>query len=175
MSILATFWLLATEERGFGLNLNIFETNLINLSILLTLLVYFGRNLLGKIMSERRAAIESAIQDAERRQKEAKAALAEQQKNLAEAQSTALKIKSDATVSAKAASEEILAQAVKDVQRMRDEAARDLNSQRDRVVLELRQRVSSAAVAKVEAQLRTGVNDGQQQALIGKSIALLGG
>lgn len=169
------FWLLATEESGFGLNFNILETNLINLSILVALIVYFGRSFLGAIMAERRSTIEVAIQDAEKRQKEASEALAVQQKNLAEAQTTAVQIKADGEAAAKVAKENILAQASKDVQRMQDEAARDLTSQRDRVVVELRQRISALAVEKVEAQLRSQMDDELQQKLIDQSIGLLGG
>lgn len=169
------FWLLATEESGFGLNFNIFETNLINLSILIALIVYFGRSFLGNVMAERRSAIEAAIQDAEKRQKEASQALTEQKKNLAEAQATAVQIKSDGEAAAKVAKENILAQASKDVQRMKDEAARDLTSQEDRVVTELRQRIAALAVEKAESQLRSQIDDGLQQQLIDQSIGLLGG
>ncbi len=169
------FWLLATEEGGFGLNFNILETNLVNLSILIALIVYFGRGFLGAVMAERRSNIEASIQDAEKRLKEASKALAEQQRNLAEAQATAAQIKSDGEAAAKVAKDNILAQAAKDVQRMKDEAARDLSSQRDRVVLELRQRISALAVEKVESQLRSQVDAGLQQKLIDQSIGLLGG
>ncbi|MBE9068838.1 F0F1 ATP synthase subunit B [Leptolyngbya cf. ectocarpi LEGE 11479] len=168
------FWLLATEEGGFGLNFNIFETNLINLSILVALIVYFGRSFLGSVMAERRSAIEVAIQDAEKRQKEASEALAVQKKNLTEAQATAVQIKSDGEAAAKVAKENILAQASKDVQRMKDEAARDLTSQRERVVVELRQQISTLAIEKAETQLRSQMDDGLQQKLIDQSIGLIG-
>lgn len=175
MSMVGTFWLLATEESGFGLNFNILETNLVNLSILIALIVYFGRNFLGKVMAERRLAIEVAIQDAEKRQKEAALALSKQKENLAQAQSTAVQIKSDATATAKVAKEDILAQASKDIQRMKDEAARDLGAQQDRVIMELRQRVSALAIERVESQLRSQMDDSLQQKLIDQSISLLGG
>ena len=175
MSIFGNFWLLATEEGGFGLNFNIFETNLINLSILIGVLIYFGRNLLGNILSERRSKIEAAILDAEKRQQEAKAALAEQETNLAQAKTTASQIKVDAESNAKAACERILAQAAKDVQKIKDEAARDLSSQRERAILELRQKVVSLAMGRAESQLRGNLDDSAQQRLIDQSIALLGG
>ncbi|MEL6249794.1 MAG: F0F1 ATP synthase subunit B, partial [Cyanobacteria bacterium J06627_15] len=64
-------WLVASEEGGFGLNFDILETNLINLIIIIGVLVYFGRSFLGKTLTERRVAIESAIKDAEARQQKA--------------------------------------------------------------------------------------------------------
>ena len=112
---MGNFWLLAhaeaASEAGLGLNLDIFETNLINLAIVIGVLVYFGRQVLGKILTERSENIESAIADAEKRQKDAAAALAEQQQNLAEAQAEANRIRAEAETKAKAAKDVILAQA----------------------------------------------------------------
>ncbi|QYO64887.1 hypothetical protein [Leptolyngbya sp. 7M] len=89
----------AAHEGGFGLNFNILETNIINLAIVIGVLVYFGRNILGKILADRRSQIEQAIQEAEGRVKEAAAALAEQQRKLAQAQTEAQRIKANAEAS----------------------------------------------------------------------------
>jgi F-type H+-transporting ATPase subunit b len=83
---MATLWFLATEEGGFGFHFDVLEANLINLSIVIGILVYFGSKFLGATLEGRRSGIEDAIKDAERRQSEAKAALAEQQQKLALAQ-----------------------------------------------------------------------------------------
>ena len=175
MHMVGTFFLLATEESGFGLNFDIIETNLINLTILIALLIYFGKSFLGQIMADRQQAIQSAIQDAEKRHREATLALSKQKENLSQAQSMAAQIKADAEQAAKTASEQILAQAARDVKRMQDEAARDLSSQRERVLSELRQRVSALAISRVEDQLRSQMDESLQQRLIDQSIALLGG
>lgn len=163
------------HEGGFGLNFDILETNLINLTIVIVLLVYFGRGFLGKVLSERRAAIETAIKDAEQRKKEAAVALAEQQQKLAQAQVEAEKIKASAQEAAKVAREEILAKAEQDIQRMREVAAQDLNTEQERVIAELRQRVAALALKRVEAELPARLNDSVQQQLVDRSIAMLGG
>ncbi|MGE5656051.1 MAG: F0F1 ATP synthase subunit B [Actinomycetota bacterium] len=170
--------LLATEashEGGFGLNFDILETNLINLSIVIGLLVYFGRDFLGKILSERRAGIEEAIKEAEQRQKDAAGALAEQQQKLTQAQAEAERIRVAAEASAKATREAILAQASQDVERMRAEAGRELESEREKAIAQLRSVVASMALERVENQLKTNLNDSTQHQLIDRSIALLGG
>jgi len=61
----------AEGHGGFGLNFDVLEANLINLTILIGVLFYFGRKVVGNILSERRANIEAAIKEAEQRQKEA--------------------------------------------------------------------------------------------------------
>ena len=43
----------ASAEQGFGLNLNLLDTNLINLGILIAVLLYFAPGFIGKILNER--------------------------------------------------------------------------------------------------------------------------
>lgn len=165
----------AGEGGGFGLNLDILETNLINLSIVLIVVIYFGRQFLGAVLKDRRTVIETAIQEAEHRRQTTAAALAEQQQKLAQAQAEAEKIRASADASAKTAREAILAQAQEDVHRMREVAAQDLNSARDRIVAELRQRVVAQALGQAESQLKSQVDESRQYQLVDRSIALLGG
>jgi F-type H+-transporting ATPase subunit b len=162
-------------EEGFGLNLDIFETNLVNLAILVGLLVYFGRKVLGKILSDRRAKIAQAISEAEDRQKKAAASFAEQQKNLAQAQVTAERIRKEADERAQAAKVAIATQTEKDIQRLKETAAQDLSSEQGRVINELRQRIVALAMERAESQLKDQLNDSTQQTLIERSIAQLGG
>ncbi|SRR5579883_135082 len=182
MGITGNVLLLATEavahaesEGGFGLNIDILETNLINLAILVGVLIYFGRKVLVNILKERRSNIETEIQAAEQRAKEAAAALFEVQQKLTKAQAEAQAIRKAAEENSQSVRETILAQAAEDVQRLRESAARDLSTERDRAIAELRQRVAAMALKKVESELRTGIADDAQHRLVDRSIALLGG
>jgi F-type H+-transporting ATPase subunit b len=165
----------AAEEGGFGLNLDIFETNLVNLSIVIAVVVYFGKGFLSKTLGDRKAAIATAIQEAEERKKKASVSLAEAQQNLAQAQAQAEKIRASATDAAKAAGAEILAKAEQDVVRMRETAAADITNEQTRVINELRQRVVALAMQKVESEIPGRLNDSTQQQLIDRSIAMIGG
>ncbi|WP_228035278.1 F0F1 ATP synthase subunit B [Oculatella sp. LEGE 06141] len=163
------------EGHSFGLNFDLLDTNLINLVIIIGVLVYFGRGFLGKTLSERRSRIEDAIREAEDRKKKAASALAAEQQKLAQAQTEATRIRAAAEESAKAARAAILAQSEQDIQRLRAAAQQDLTSQQERVVTELRQRVSAMAVQKAEEQLKSRINENVQQQLIDRSIATIGG
>jgi F-type H+-transporting ATPase subunit b len=174
-SFLATEAAHAVESGGFGLNFNLLETNLINLSIIIGVLFYFGRKVLGNILSERRSRIEEEIREAEKRQKDAAAALADGQQKLAQAQAEAERIRAEAETSAKTAREAILAQAAKDVERLKESAAQDLDTARERAIAELRERVAAMAIQRVESQLREHLDDSAQQQLIDRSIANVGG
>jgi F-type H+-transporting ATPase subunit b len=174
-SFLATETAHAVESGGFGLNFNLLETNLINLSIIIGVLFYFGRKVLGNILGERRSRIEEEIREAEKRQKDAAAALADAQQKLAQAQAEAERIRAEAETSAKTAREAILAQAARDVERLKESAAQDLDTARERAIAELRERVAAMAIQRVESQLRGHLDDSAQQQLIDRSIANVGG
>ncbi|MGH1394750.1 MAG: F0F1 ATP synthase subunit B [Trichormus sp.] len=188
MGIMGNFLLLAAEahavhselaegaaEGGFGLNLDILETNVINLAILIGILFYFGRKVLSNILTERKSNIATAIQDAEKRLKDAQAALSQAQEQLTQAQAEAERIRKAAEENAQATKEALLAKAAQDVERLKQTAAADLNTERERALTELRQRVAALALEKVESQLRSGIADDVQQAIIDRSIAQVGG
>lgn len=167
-------WFIA-EEGGVGLNFDILETNLINLALVIGILFYFGRKFLGSTLSSRKASIEEAITDAERRKKEAASALAEEQQKLAQAKETAQKILADAEQAAARARESILAQSKIDVERMQANAAQDLSSQQTKVMRELQQRIAALAVERSEAELPNRLNEDVQRRLVDASITLLDG
>jgi F-type H+-transporting ATPase subunit b len=188
MGIMGTFLLLAAEanavhselaegaaEGGFGLNLDLFETNLVNLAILVGILFYFGRKVLSNILNERRSNIATAIQEAEGRLKEAQTALSQAQEQLTQSQAEAQRIRKAAQENAQTSKEAMLARAAQDVERLKQTAAADLNTERDRAFAELRQRVAAMALQKVESQLRSGIADDVQQSIIDRSIAQVGG
>lgn len=185
MANMGTFILLAAEaavhhseaegEGGFGLNLDILETNLINLALLIGILFYFGRKVLTNILNERRINIETEIQGAEARLKEAQIALSKAQEQLTQAQAEAQRIRSSAEENAASAREATLQKAAQDVERLKQTAAADLNTERDRAIAELRQRVAALALQKVESNLQSGIADDLQQTLIDRSIAQVGG
>ena len=175
-----TFLFLATEaheaaEGGFGLNFDIFETNLINLSILGFVIVYFGRKLLGETLSARSNKIAEAINDAEARQKKAAEALADQQQKLARAQEEAVSIRKKAEENAVKAKAAIAAKTAQDIERLKETAAADLSSQQERAMAELKQRACALALERVESRLQGGLDQNAQQELINRSIAQLGG
>ncbi|KPQ34664.1 MAG: F-type H+-transporting ATPase subunit b [Phormidesmis priestleyi Ana] len=166
--------LLASETKGFGLNFDILETNLINLVIIIGVLFYFGRSFLGDKLKERREAIEKAITDAEARQKEAASSLAQQQQNLQMAKKKAEQIRSEAQTNAENARQAVMAQSAKDIERLKSSAAADLSSQQEKVIQDLRRRVATLALEKVRGNLPDALNEGVQSKLVDQSISQLG-
>jgi F-type H+-transporting ATPase subunit b len=163
------------EHSGFGLNTNLLETNLFNLLIIIGLLVYAGRNFLGKMLSERKTAIEAEFQELEARRKAAAAALAQEQQKLAQSKLEAERILSKAQESAAMTRETILAQASADVTRMKAAAVQDLNAEQERVIAQLRQQVVSQALEQAVVQMQSRLDASAQSQIVDQSLALLGG
>ncbi len=154
------------EHSGIGLNTNIFETNLINLAIIITVLFVFGRKVLGNTLKTRRENIETAIKSAEERAANAAKQLKVAEEKLTQAQVEANRIKADAETSAKAAGEAILVQAAADVEKMQAAGAADLNAELERVISQLRQKVVAQALQKAEAELKAGIAEDAQIELL---------
>lgn len=163
------------EGRGFGLNFDLLDTNLINLAIIIGVLIVFGRKFLGETLSSRKMQIEREIRDAEERKQKAASELASQQQKLAQAQAEAKKLIENAYARAESVKASIAEQADRDIERLKADAQRDLTSQQDRISLELRRYVADKALGAAEGMCKSELNEDSQQRLIDRSIAMLGG
>jgi len=80
-------------SEGFGLNLNIFETNIINLAVVVFGLYKFLPGFLGKILERRRTSILSDLKEAEERLAQAKDSFSKAKDELASAKQKGDKIR----------------------------------------------------------------------------------
>lgn len=173
---MGNFLFLATAGKGgVGLNLDLIETNLFNLTLVLGFVIVFGRKVLTEILTERRALIETAIKDTEARQKQAASALEVAKQNLAQAKAEAEKIRQSAVTSAANVKAEIAAKAVADIERMQQLAAADTSTEQDKAIAELRARITALAIERAEAQFKNLLTESAQSTLIDRSIAMVGG
>ena len=141
--------ILATE--GFGLNLNLFETNIINLSVVIFGLYKFLPNFLGGMLERRRNAILTELKDAEERLLEASNSLDKAKKELAEAEQKASRIRSDCKLGAEAIRLDSEKRTVEEMARIKQGAASDLTSEASRVSNQLRREAAKLAIEKALA------------------------
>lgn len=165
---------LLASHGGFGLNLNPFETNIINLAIVIAGLWKFLPGFLGSILERRRSAILAELNDAEKRLSEASASLAEAQQALSQAQQKAAKILVDGKARAQAIRLESELRTVEEMARMKQGAATDLSSEAARVTTLLRREAARLAIEKALTSLPSQLDQAAQARLIDQSIANLG-
>ncbi|MGB2926703.1 MAG: F0F1 ATP synthase subunit B [Limnothrix sp.] len=168
-------YLATASEGGFHLNFDILETNIINLVIIIGVLYVYGGKFIGKLLEERKSKIVADLEDAENRAKTAQEALTKAQKSLEEAQTQAGRIREDAKVAAEKARETILAQGHEDVEKLKASAVKELDTEQAKVIAQLKRRIAELALEKVEAQLRSGLDESVQSDLVDRSISQLGG
>ncbi len=163
---------LATQ--GFGLNLNLFETNVLNLAVVIFGLYKFLPNFLGGILERRRSGILADLKDAEDRLNEATNSLAKAREELASAEQKASKIRSDCKVRAEAIRLESEKRTVEEMARVKQGAASDLNAEAARVSNELRKEAAKLAIEKALAKLPSKLDDSAQSKFLSQSINNMG-
>jgi F-type H+-transporting ATPase subunit b len=174
MIILTSFPILLASEGGFGLNLDLFETNIINLAIVIAALIWFLPKVLGGILATRRAAILADLEDAEKRLLETTTALASAKQDLADAQKKAEMIRSDARARADALRLDSERRTVDEMARLKQGAVADLQSEASRVSEQLRREAARRAVERALASLPGKLDAEAQARFIDQSINSLG-
>ena len=170
MTILSLF----ASHGGFGLNLNVFETNIINLAIVIFGLYKFLPNFLGSILERRRAIILADLKDAEERLSSATASLSQAQQDLAAAQQKAEQIRVDGKARAEAIRLDSEKRTIEEMARLKQGAVADLNAEASRVSNQLRREAARLAIEKALATLPGKLNADAQAQLVNQSIKTLG-
>ena len=160
--------LLASE--GFGLNFNLFETNVINLALVIFGLYKFLPNFLGSILERRRSTILLDLKDAEDRLQESTLALAEAKKQLSSAEQKADQIRQDCKVRAEAIRLESEKRTVEEMARIKEGAVSDLNSEASRVSAQLRRQAAQLAIEKALKSLPGKLDESAQENFLNQAI-----
>ena len=160
-------------NQGFGLNTDLFDTNIINLVIVIGVLVWFLRGFLGGILERRREAILADLKDADERLLIAAKAIEEGNKELAQAQATAERILAEGKQRALAIREDSERRTVEEMARIKQDAVSNLNAEAARVVESLRLETARAAVEKALEALPGRLDDESRARLIDRSIEAL--
>jgi len=165
MNLLSLF-----ATQGFGLNLNLFETNVINLAVVIFGLYKFLPGFLGGMLERRRNAILSDLKDAEERLSEAKTSLAEAKKDLAAAEQKASQIRTDCKARAEAIRLESEKRTVEEMTRIKQGAVSDLNAEAARVSAQLRREAARLAIDKAMSTLPEKLDKDTQEKFLSDSI-----
>ena len=165
---------LILASQGFGLNLNLFETNIINLSVVIFGLYKFLPGFVGKILERRRAAILSDLKDAEERLIQANNSLSKAKEELASAKQKADKIRNDCKARAESIRLESEKKTVEEMARIKQGAASDLNAEAARVTTQLRKEAAQLAIDKALAILPTKLDSKTQDNFLKQSIKNMG-
>jgi F-type H+-transporting ATPase subunit b len=161
------------SDLAISLNLDIFETNVINIAILLGGIIYLGSDALSKGLVERQQNIIESIQEAEERLAKASSRLAEGEKQLAQAQLVIESIKKDAEKNAADVKNTILEEGKTEISRLTSAAKSQIATVESRVRKQISDYVIALALKRVTLQLQTKLGPNLQQQIIDRNIANL--
>ena len=158
MQLLTEAYLIVASNGIFGINTDIFETNLINQLIILGSVVFFGRDFLGESLSERQAEISSGVEDSEKRLNEAAIRLDEAKKQLAQARVIIDQIKKETSVTKSTLLDADYNQAKVELSKRFSSAGSILKFKERQILGEIKQYVSVLALELVVSQIEKKSN-----------------
>ena len=141
------------ENQGFGLNTNILETNILNLLVVLAVVFIFGGNALRGLLDNRKQAITTNLEEADRRAKQSQEKLAQLKDQLNQYKTKADEILKNGQEYAK--QERITRQKETEDQIVRLKTSREkmINLQREQVMKKLSQQVMTTILSTVTKQV----------------------
>jgi F-type H+-transporting ATPase subunit b len=156
-----------------SLNTDIFETNVINITLLVGGLFYLLSGALSESLSERQQKILGAIQESEERLQEAEKRLTESETQLTQAQMVIDSIKSDAEKTASQVKSSILTDGKAEIERLTSTAKSQINTIEARVRKQISDYVVTLALKRITMQLEGKLNSKLQQQIIDRNISKL--
>ena len=159
------------SNGSFGINTDIFETNLVNQLIITTGVVFFGRDFLNESLSQRQAEIISGVEDSEKRLNEATTRLAEAKNQLSQARVIMDQVKKETSETKATLLEADYNQAKLELSKRFSSASTILKFRERQILSEIKQYVSVLAlelvVSKIEkkAGLETELNSYMQESI----------
>tara|TARA_B100000900_G_scaffold230105_1_gene195402 strand:- start:5047 stop:5559 length:513 start_codon:yes stop_codon:yes gene_type:complete len=160
--------LFATD--GFGLNLNLFETNVINWAVVIFGLYKFLPGFLGKMLQKRREGILLELKDAEARLEKATTAFDKAKSDLSLAKDKANQIKADSFKRSEAIKMESEKRAIEEMARIKQSAISDESSEASRAIAQLRKEAVELAIKKALESLPSKLDQATQENLVNQSI-----
>jgi len=161
------------SDTGVSLNVDIFETNLINIVLLAGGLFCLLSGALSESLSERQQKILGAIQESEERLQEATTRLTESETQLAQAQMVIESIQKDAEVTASQVKSSILTEGKAEIERLTATAKAQISTIEARVRKQISDYVATLALQRITMQLEGKLTKNLQQQIIDRNISKL--
>ena len=159
-------------REGFGFNGNILETNILNLSVVIGIVVSFGGDALKALLENRRQTVLSTLEQANQRAKEAKQRLEEAITQLTAAERKAEDIRQQGFLAAEKEKKDLLAQTEGDVKRLEESKEETIALQQQKAVAQVSRAVVKLALTRVRDKLTSRLDTTFHQSVNSFNIVL---
>jgi F-type H+-transporting ATPase subunit b len=142
-------------RNGFGFNTNLFETNVLNLAVVVRIVVTVVGDAVRRLLDQRRQIILSTLQEADQKAIEAQNRLDIAQKSVETARLRAQEIRRQADQLAEQESSTIQQQLKNDLQRLQERGRQAVKLEYQRTMQSITQQVATLALTTAESILLT--------------------
>lgn len=170
--IIGTLFTQIPAGESFGFNFNIFETNLINLSVVIGVVVSFVGNALRSLLENRKQTIVNNLEEADNKAKEAQEKLTKAKTRLEAAKSKALEIKDQGAITAEQEKKQCISQTEQDALRLEQVKQETIKFQQQKAISQVSQQVIAIALTKVREKLSNQLNPDFHSSVNNKNLAL---
>nr|QWW91935.1 ATP synthase CF0 subunit I [Keteleeria fortunei var. cyclolepis] len=157
---------------GFGSNTNILETNIINPSVVLSVLIYFGKGV-SNLLDNRKQKILSTIQNSEELCKVAIDQLEKARVRLREVERIADEIRVNGDSQIEREKEDLIKVASENLEQLEDPKNETVYAEQQRAIDQIRQQVSRQALRRAIGTLNSRLNTELHLRTIDHNIGLL--
>nr|QYB22486.1 ATP synthase CF0 subunit I [Sequoiadendron giganteum]BBN66894.1 ATP synthase CF0 B chain [Sequoiadendron giganteum] len=162
-----------SSAEGFGLNTNILETNIINLSVVLGVLIYFGKGVLSNLLDNRKQKILSTIQNSEELCKGAANQLEQARVRLREIEMRAREIRVNGYSQIQQEKDYLINVASVNLKQLENSKNETIHFEQERVIEQVQQQISRQAVQRALRTLNSRLNNELHLRTIEHNIDLL--
>lgn len=161
-------------DKGWGLNPDFLEANVINILLLLSGLIYVLKKFLGATLHGRQKKVLTAIQESEERLKQANIRFVESEKQFKQTQLVIKQIEKEAIITAEKVRQSILAQGELDIQRLTEAGKISIAIAEMQVRKQIQQQITSLAIRQVSLDLKRQITPFIQNKIADANIMQLG-
>jgi F-type H+-transporting ATPase subunit b len=140
-------------RENFGINTNLYETNILNLAVVLAVVVKVVGDALRTVLDQRRQTILSTLQEADKKAREAQERLESARRDLEEARLRANEIRMQVVPTAERENFAIQQQLERDLSRLQERRRQTIELERQRIIQSISQKISTLALSSVETKL----------------------
>nr|YP_009540975.1 ATPase subunit I [Discoplastis spathirhyncha]AYQ93490.1 ATPase subunit I [Discoplastis spathirhyncha] len=158
------------ESEGFGINTDLFDTNVLNLTFVIAVLVYYGRSLLSDLIKNRKEIVLRNLQEADNKFREASENLAFAKKQFESSKLKAEQIRDQGFVLANQASQKLMESLEDDIKRMKDSTLATIRFEEEKSITEVCNKLNHLAFEKAIEKLKKRLNSNVQKKIIFQNI-----
>nr|YP_009538728.1 ATPase subunit I [Lepocinclis ovum]AYQ93743.1 ATPase subunit I [Lepocinclis ovum] len=155
-----------SEHEGFGINTDVIDTNILNLAVVIGVLIYYGRPLLGDIITNRKTTILKNLEDAESRFQQAAENLSFAKEQLQKAKIKSEQIRNQGITIAKQTANKIITSAENDIKRLKETTLYIIKLEEEKCLSEVFSKLNDLAFSKAIEKIKQNLNPSLQKKIV---------